>query len=191
MKTSTGDYSTGNWSTGDSSTGDSSTGNWSTGDASTGDYSTGDYSTGHFSTGNFSISNHSTGHFSTEDYSGYGCFDKPCTVEEWNNAEKPSWLYFDLTEWREESDMTDKEKEENPNYKTAEGYLKKLDYKESFQNSYNKVTRGEQLAIKKLPNFNADKFFKISGIRIEEEPIEMTIKQIEEKLNITGLKITK
>ena len=151
MKTSTGDYSTGNWSTGNRSTGD--------------------YSTGNRSTGDWSISNYSTGHFSTEDYSGYGCFDKPCTVEEWDNAEKPYWLYFDVTEWIEESDMTDKEKEENPNYKTTEGYLKKLDYKESFQNSYNKATRWKQLAIKKLPNFNADKFFKISGIRIEEESL--------------------
>ena len=166
MKTSTGNRSTGNRSTGNYSTGNWSTGNWSTGNSSTGDRSTGNWSTG-----DWSISNYSTGHFSTEDYSGYGCFDKPCTVEEWNNAEKPSWLYFGVTEWREESDMTDKEKEENPNYKTTEGYLKKLDYKESFQNSYNKATRGEQLAIKKLPNFNADKFFKISGIRIEEESL--------------------
>jgi len=153
------------------STGDCSTGNYSTGDCSTGDWSTGDWSIGHSSTGDWSISNYSTGHFSTEDYSGYGCFDKPCTVEDWNNAEKPSWLYFDVTEWINEMGMTYKEKKENPNYKTTGGFLKVFDYKEAFQNSYNKATRDEQLVIKKLPNFNADKFFEISGIRIEEESL--------------------
>ena len=169
---STGDYSTGYGSTGDRSTGDWSTGDWSTGDYSTGHRSTGDWSTGHRSTGDWSTSNYSTGHFSTEDYSGFGCFDKPCTLEEWHAAYKPSWLYFDLTKWVPECDMTDEEKESNPTYDTTGGYLKVYDYKEAFQASYNEATREEQLKIKELPNFDTDKFYQISGIRIDEEPAE-------------------
>ena len=153
-------------------TGDYSTGNRSTGDWSTGDYSTGDCSTGDYSTGDWSTSNYSTGHFSTEDYSGFGCFDKPCTLEEWNAAYKPSWLYFDLTKWVPECDMTDEEKESNPTYDTTGGYLKVYDYKEAFQASYNEATREEQLKIKELPNFDADKFYQISGIRTDEEPAQ-------------------
>lgn len=167
-------YNAGNYSTGYNSTGYRSTGNYSTGDCSTGDYSTGNYSTGNWSTGNrstrnWSISNYSTGHFSTEDYTGFGCFDKFCTIEEWGRAEKPSWLYFNITEWVIDTDMTDEEKENNPAYKTTRGYLKVYDYKEAFQKSYNQATREEQLKIKKLPNFNAEKFYQISGIRIDEE----------------------
>ena len=154
MKTSTGHYSTG-----DRSTGDYSTGNWSTGDWSTGNWSTGDWS----------ISDYSSGHFSTEDYSGFGCFDKSCTLEEWENAKKPSWLYFGLKEWIEKEDMTKEEKKEHLNYKTTGGYLKTYSYKEAFQKSYNKATREEQLKIKDLPNFDADKFYQISGIKIEDE----------------------
>ena len=165
---STGDRSTGSWSTGDRSTGDCSTGGSSTGDCSTGDRSTGYCSTGDYSTGDWSTSNYSTGHFSTEDYSGFGCFDKPCTLEEWSYAYKPDWLYFDLTEWVPECDMTDEEKEANPTYDTTGGYLKVYDYKEAFQASYNKATREEQLKIKELPNFDADKFYQISGIRTDE-----------------------
>ena len=140
---STGDYSTGDYSTGDRSTGDHSTGYRSTGDYSTGDHSTGYRSTGDYSTGNWSISDYSSGHFSTEDYSGFGCFDKSCTLEEWENAKKPGWLYC--------------------------GYLKTYSYKEAFQKSYNKATREEQLKIKDLPNFDADKFLQISGIQVEDE----------------------
>lgn len=174
---STGDYSTGHSSTGNGSTGHCSTGDCSTGDRSTGDWSTGHRSTGHWSTGDYSTgdwstSNYSTGHFSTEDYSGFGCFDKPCTLEEWSGTLKPSWLYFDLTKWVPECDMTDEEKESNPTYDTTGGYLKVYDYKEAFQASYNKATREEQLKIKELPNFDADKFYQISGIRTDEEPAQ-------------------
>ena len=199
-KTATGNGSTGNESTGDWSTGDWSTGNGSTGDCSTGHYSTGDWSTGHRSTGNgstgngstgdwstgsWSTSNYSTGHFSTEDYSGFGCFDKPCTLEEWHAAYKPSWLYFNLIEWVPECDMTDEEKESNPTYDTTGGYLKVYDYKEAFQASYNKATREEQLKIKELPNFDADKFYQISGIRIDEAP---TPEEPEQTIELNGKK---
>ena len=166
---STGDHSTGHCSTGDRSTGYWSTGHYSTGDRSTGNRSTGDRSTGHYSTGDWSISNYSTGHFSTEDYSGYGAFDKPCTIDEWNNAYKPGWIYFSLTEWVYKEDMNDKEKEDNPSYKTTGGYLRVYGYQEAWRKSYDSVTREEQLKIKDLPNFDKDKFKQISGIDIDED----------------------
>jgi hypothetical protein len=174
IKSNTGNSSTGYRSTGYRSTGDFSTGGWSTGNYSTGHYSTGHYSTGHRSrgnksTGSWSISNYSTGHFSTEDYSGYGAFDKPCTIDEWNNAYKPGWIYFGLTEWVAEKDMTDKEKEDNPSYKTTGGYLRVYGYQEAWRKAYDSATREEQLKIKDLPNFDKDKFKQISGIDIDED----------------------
>ena len=185
---STGDWSTGNRSTGDGSTGDRSTGGYSTGDLSTGGYSTGGYSTGHWSTGyrstgdhstgNWSISNYSTGHFSTEDYAGFGAFNKPCTPDEWVNAYKPDWLYFNLAEWVATDEMSDQEKEDNPSYKTTDGYLKVYGYQEAFKKSYNEATREEQHKIKELPNFDADVFFTISGIRIDAETEEMTLAEV-------------
>ena len=166
---STGNYSTGGRSTGNWSTGYRSTGNWSTGYWSTGNYSTGHRSTGNYSTGGWSISNYSTGHFSTEDYSGFGTFDKPCTVEEWSAVYKPYWIYFSLTEWVDKEDMNDKEKEDNPSYKTTGGYLRVYGYQEAWRKSYDSVTREEQLKIKDLPNFDKDKFKQISGIDIDED----------------------
>ena len=175
---STGYRSTGNFSTGNFSTGNQSTGYRSTGNRSTGDQSTGDQSTGNRSTGDWSISSYSTGHFSTEDYAGFGAFNKPCTPDEWANADKPDWLYFHPTEWVETDNMSDQEKEDNPSYKTTGGYLKVYGYQEAFQKSYNAANREEQLKIKELPNFDADVFFTISVIRIDAETEEMTLAEV-------------
>ena len=197
---STADRSTGHQSTGYGSTGDQSTGYGSTGDQSTGDRSTGDQSTGYGSTGygsagyrstgNWSISSYSTGHFSTEDYAGFGAFNKPCTPDEWANADKPNWLYFDLTEWVSTDNMSDQEKEDNPSYKTTEGYLRIYGYQEAFQRSYNAASREDQLNIKELPNFDADVFFTISGIRIDAETEEMTLAEVCKELK-RDIKIVK
>lgn len=194
-KTSTGIYSTGDYSTGIHSTGDYSTGGWSTGDWSTGDYSTGvhstgDYSTGHRSTGNrstgrWSISDYSTGHFSTEDYTGFGAFDKPCTLEDWNKAKKPRFLYFTLTDWVDEKYMSDAEKKANPIYKTTGGYLKVYDYQEAWRRSFDAQGNiDEQIKqLEALPNFDYDKFVQISGIDYRKERT-MSGKEIE--VNIEG-----
>ena len=174
---------TGNRSTGNYSTGDYSTGNRSTGNRSTGNRSTGYCSTGNSSTGNWSISNYSTGHFSTEDYSGFGCFDKPCTLEEWRKAYQPDFLYFYLTEWIEEKDMTDKEKQDNPSYKTTGGYLKVYDYKEAFKKSWDNADKDDRARIKELPNFDAAKFKEISGIDVEADDVpEYTMEELTKML---------
>jgi hypothetical protein len=201
MKTLTGDWSTGywstgNWSTGNHSTGDRSTGDWSTGCRSTGNRSTGyrstgNHSTGDRSTGDWSISNYSTGHFSTEDYSGFGAFDKPCTLEEWENAVKPPFLYFDLTEWINEEKMTAQEKEEHPSYKTTGGYLKVYDYQDAWRKSWEDAKAGKQYTplkeqlkqLKALPNFDKDKFKQISGIDIDEDS--------DDSVDIDGTEISK
>ena len=161
---STGDYSTGDWSTGHWSTGDWSTGHWSTGD-----WSTGDWSTGHWSTGHWSISNYSVGHFSTEDYSPYGAFNKPCTKEDWDNCEKPDFIYFNIIKWISSSDMTNQEKEDNQSHITTGGYLKSYDYKEAFQKSWDEADEEDRKKIFNLPNFDAEVFKDISGIDVNKD----------------------
>jgi hypothetical protein len=194
---STGNYSTGDYSTGDHSTGNRSTGNHSTGDRSTGVYSTGNFSTGHFSTGNcstggwstgnystgsWSISNYSTGHFSTEDYSGFGAFNKPCTIEEWDSAETPAFLYFGLIEWVTLSDMTEQEKIDNPSCEIIGGYSKPIDYKEAWRKAWNSATDEDKELLYALPNFDAEVFKEISGIDVNKEIKPMTVEEIEKEL---------
>jgi len=61
--------------------------------------------------------------------------------------------------------MTDDEKESYPNYKTTDGYLKTISYKEAWKKSFNHVI--QKLEIEKLlalPNFDYKVFNEISGI---------------------------
>ena len=145
-----------------------STGYRSTGYRSTGRGSTGNFSTGHLSTGNWSVSNYSAGHFSTMDYTGFGAFNEPCTPTNWESAIKPNFLYFQLTRWTQESEMSDEEKKNNPTHKTTAGYLKVYDYKEAFQASFDKASDEEIEQLKALPNFDAEVFKEISGIDIRD-----------------------
>lgn len=146
------------------------TGNRSTGDCSTGDWSTGDWSTG----------NYSTGHFSTIDYSGYGAFNQHCTHEEWETAIKPKFIFFRLTEWIPEENMTKEEKGGNPQYETAGGYLKIFDYKEAWRNAWDSATNEDKELLYKLPNFDKAVFKEISGIDVDEDTIKTIVLDGEE-----------
>ncbi len=168
---SSGDYSCGNYSSGDFSSGHWSSGHWSSGNNSSGNGSTGSWSSGNRSTGNWSISNYSTGHFSTIDYDGFSVFNKKCTLDEWNRVERPDFIYFDLTIFVYESDMTEKEKRDNPNYIVTGGFLKVLDYKEAWQLAWEKATDEDKELLYNLPNFDADVFLQISGIDVNRKPV--------------------
>jgi PPE-repeat protein len=168
----TGDWNTGDWNTGHRNTGDRNTGDWNTGHRNTGDRNTGDSNTGHrntgdWNTGDWNTGDRNTGSFNTETPKDILVFNKKCSKEKWDNANKPSWLYFNLTQWVDFSDMTDYEKEQYPSCKTTGGYLKKYDYKEAFKKSFDNASKEQQQAIKKLPNWNKKVFFEISGIMID------------------------
>ena len=60
--------------------------------------------------------------------------------------------------------------EERNKYPEAEhitgGYLKKKEYKEAWKEAYNKATKEDIKLLKALPNFDADIFEDITGIKI-------------------------
>lgn len=87
--------------------------------------------------------NYSTGNFSTEDFSGFGAFNKNCTLDEWNSAKKPNFIHFDLTVWVPAEEMTEEEKEQNPSYKTTGGYLKTYGYEEAWKRACERQERLE------------------------------------------------
>ena len=168
----TGDWNTGNRNTGDRNTGDWNTGDWNTGNRNTGDWNTGNRNTGDWNSGSFNTCNHSAGMFNTKEQPLY-LFNKPTdfTWEEFtkifpNEYNLLFYSSFTLTEWVNENDMSDKEKEENPEYKTTGGYLRQRTYKEAWQIMWNSWTKEQQNSIKKLPNFDKDIFKEITGIEV-------------------------
>lgn len=165
----TGDYNTGNYNTGDWNTGARNTGYGNTGDWNIGDWNTGCGNTGDWNTGDWNTTNFSSGCFCTE--------KKHITMFD----EESEWTYEDwfLSDARRilkkipntttilvlSEEMSEKEKEEHPDYKTTGGYLK--EYKatsEEKQKWWDSLPEKDKEKIKKLPNFDEEKFCKCTGI---------------------------
>jgi hypothetical protein len=182
----TGDRNTGHGNTGDRNTGDWNTGNWNTGDRNTGNWNTGNWNTGNWNTGNWNIVNKETGFFNSIQSDTVRVFNKDCDITEWDNAIKPNLLYFCTSEWIKSEDMTDDEKSKNPSHETTMGYLRRHDYKEAFQASYNCASEDDRLLLLELPNFDADVFFEISGIDVRpkyNKGKELKIKELKDQLD--------
>mgnify|MGYP001626848349 CR=1 FL=1 len=191
----TGHSNTGNGNTGHSNTGSFNTGNGNTGDWNTGDWNTGDWNTGNLNTGNRNTGNRNTGEWNTcDNETGFfntvqsekiRVFNSIVKRSEWENYDKPCFLDFDLTEWIEESEMTEEEKRDNPTYKDTGGYLKKYEYKEAFKKSWDNANKEDRKRILDCPNFDNGIFFDISGIDVNKElqtkkvTIELTEEQLE------------
>jgi hypothetical protein len=191
----TGNGNTGNWNTGNCNTGDGNTGDWNTGNWNTGDCNTGDWNTGRWNTGRWNTGRWNTGRWNTCDREN-GCFNTVQSEKirvfnsivkrsEWENYDKPRFLYFTLIDWITESEMTEEEKRNNTTYKDTGGYLKKYEYKEAFKKSWDNANKEDRKRILDCPNFDNGIFFDISGIDVNKElqtkkvTIELTEEQLE------------
>ena len=128
---------------------------------------TGSDNTGYINSGNWNSGNCNTGFFNTKENKCY-IFDtlSDMTVMEFYNSRYYNALCssdFVLTEWiyyTEEEKRADKAKE------LIGGYLKKYDYKEACAKWWANMTEQNREIVKQIPNFDADKFFEITGIRV-------------------------
>ena len=174
----TGDWNTGNRNTGDCNTGDCNTGDWNTGNRNTGDWNTGDWNTGDCNTGNrntgdWNLSSFNTGCFMTEEQP-IMMFNKPSdwTFRKWVESDARRLLNHipkNVTTWVYACDMTDQEKADHPEHKTTGGYLKTLDEADAAQTWWDGLNQCKRDIILDLPNFDADIFFKCTGINVKGE----------------------
>ena len=140
--------------------------------ANTGSCNTGNRNAGNWNTGDWNSGDRNTGFFNTKTPKTIKVFGKKCKRKDWDKAQKPKCLYFRLTEWICEKEMSDVEKQENPSYVPAGGYLKKFDYKEAFTKSVTAASKEERDMIRALPNFDADIFLEISGVDLRLMDLE-------------------
>lgn len=151
--------------------GKGNTGLCNSGNCNTGYRNTGDYNTGYKNTGDYNIIDASSGCFCTE-HQKILIFDKLSnwTIKDWLDSDARYILDSisnNIVEWIYESDMTDIEKEKNPTYKTTGGYLKILDKSEAAQVWWDGLDTTEKNIIKSIPNFDAEKFQKCTGIKVD------------------------
>ena len=167
-----GYYNSGDYNSGDYNSGDRNSGYYNSGDRNSGDYNSGDYNSGDYNSGDYNSGHHNSGDrnsgiFNTDEPM-MRSFNKMTKIKlsEYINSDK--YVYFELPiniyVWS--SDMTDKEKENHPEWKTTGGYLKKLSYKEAWAKWW-ESNQDRKDKIKKIPNFDKKLFKEITGIEIK------------------------
>ena len=164
----TGDYNTGDYNNGDYNNGDYNNGNCNTGDRNTGYCNTGYCNNGNCNTGDYNTGNYNTGFFNVQEHKCF-IFDKPSdfTPTEFRKSKFYSALCsspFILTEWIE---YTEEEKAEDKS--KIGGYLKEYTYKEACANWWNGMTVSNKKIVTEIPNFDPDKFERITGIDVRKE----------------------
>jgi len=154
-----GDWNSGDRNSGYRNSGNRNSGNWNSGDRNSGNWNSGDWNSG----------NRNSGFFNTDTPQTVRVFGKDCPRDVWESAPKPDFLFFDLTYWVDESEMTEAEKAADPHFYVRGGQLRKRDYKEAFKLSWENADKENRELIRKLPNFDADIFYKISGIDLRDK----------------------
>ena len=165
----TSNYNTGDYNTGYRNSGDYNTGNYNTCDFNTGNYNTGRYNTGSCNTGDYNSCNFSTGFFNSVEQPIY-FFNKEATLTRsdlFNLKGLDVASRLKLSEWICTDNMTEEEKQQHPEYKTTNGYLKTYTYKQAWSNLWEKLNKDEKQAIKDLPNFDKEVFKEITGITVK------------------------
>jgi len=91
-------------------------------------------------------------------------------MSDWDSADKPDWMYFDMIRWIDESEMTDKEKDAYPSYVTTGGYLKCWDsFQQCAKDSWDNASKEDRALTLKLPNFDNEVFKEIFGFSALED----------------------
>ena len=171
----TGKNCTGFRNTGDCNTGNCNTGNCNTGGRNTGDYNTGDYNTGNYNTGDWNTGNWNTGCFNTVEQKIF-LFNKlsDWTMKDWINSEARS-IFYDIrispVQKINKKDMTEKEKEQHPEYQTTGFYLKELrseEIAEERQKYWNQLSQKQKDIVMAIPNFDKEIFKEITGIDVDK-----------------------
>ena len=175
-----GDWNSGSWNSGDRNSGDCNSGNrnsgscnsgsWNSGDRNSGDRNSGDRNSGDWNSGDWNSGNRNSGFFNTISNNVF-IFDSLTNLK-YEDVIKTEWyklifsLNFKLNVFVFSENMSSEEKEKFPHHETLGGYLKKLSYKEAWQESLKNITDNEKEIIKSIPNFDSNKFEEITGVKI-------------------------
>jgi len=176
-----GDWNSGDRNSGDSNSGDRNSGNRNSGDWNSGYRNSGNRNSGDWNSGNWNSGNRNSGD-SNSGYRNSGAFcidqnpklvlfDKPTDIDikDWENSEVMKVMnnYLNFNFWVYESEMSAKEKKDNPTYTTTGGYLKQISVHEGWKNMWGNLTEHNKNLFKNLPNFDSKKFEIITGIKIK------------------------
>ena len=164
-----GDYNSGNNNYGSCNSGVGNSGNYNSGCKNSGNYNSGYRNSGNHNSGYWNFGDYSSGIFNTEEDPKIKMFDKESdwTIKDWKSSEAyrimmtcPHTFSYFVTK----SVMTEKEKEEHPEYETIGGYVNTIAAtKEDKEQWWNDLVESDKEIIRELPNFDFDKFRQCVG----------------------------
>ena len=125
----------------------------------------GNGNSGNGNSGNWNSGNGNSGIFNTDE-PFIRMFNKQTKLKR-RDIDIPLFLYFDLTSFISYDYATEEERVKYKNeIETCGGFLRTLSYKEAFSRAWRNASDEERDKVKNLPNFDADIFFEISGIKV-------------------------
>jgi hypothetical protein len=163
----TGKENTGCRNSGDRNSGYYNSGDWNSGNGNSGDWNSGYGNGGDWNSGDWNSTNHSSGVFNSKEEK-INLFNKPSemTLAEFRNSEYARALRkgFYLTEWIYHEDLSEEEKSEKT--KTCGGKLITKSYKQAWMDKWEATSDEDRQIIMSMPNFDAEVFCEITGIRV-------------------------
>lgn len=165
-----GRYNSGNYNSGHGNSGSCNSGNKNSGDFNIGYRNSGSYNIGFCNSGYYNSGNFNSGVFNTDKEPKIKMFDKESdwTIEDWLGSNAWSILRegpFNVLDFVPTDNMTPYEKENHPEYKAMGGFIKTYSLTTmNRQEWWNNLSKDDKDEIKKLPNFDANKFCECVGI---------------------------
>ncbi|MEK4513630.1 hypothetical protein NST85_29060 [Paenibacillus sp. FSL K6-2524] len=156
-----GNRNSGNRNSGHYNSGNRNSGHYNSGDSNSGHYNSGDSNSGHYNSGNRNSGNRNSGHYNSGDFNSCnyssGVF---CSVEpEFLLFNKPSSISRDEFRCSEAGYISRRlrvtDDEGNP-----------IDYKQAWSRLWESLSNSEKITVQSIPNFDADVFEEITGIRV-------------------------
>lgn len=169
-----GSYNSGSYNSGNHNSGDYNSGNHNSGDNNSGHYNSGDCNSGYCNSGDYNSGYYNSGIFNTDE-PYMRSFNKETNIKMSEYDNFPSYQHFNVSYWISEEKMTNKEKEDNPSYKTIGGFIKRVKYKEAWAIFWRRTTEENRQRFLALPNFDADIFLEITGIDVRKKEQEIDI----------------
>ena len=162
-----GNLNSGDFNSGSLNSGDFNSGNLNSGDLNSGSYNSGNRNSGDFNSGNFNSGDRNSGNFCSCNYSSgvfmskkitYEAFNKQLTKEEYDDLIGSEGFRL-LQRFRLYAFKTRTEK-------NGQKRLAYLSYKTSWRMFWQTLTPMQKLTVKRMPHFDADVFYEITGIKL-------------------------
>ena len=176
-----GDCNSGDWNSGNRNSGNRNSGDWNSGNRNSGDWNSGNWNSGNWNSGYCNSGNRNSGDWNSGNWNSGYCNTTEPTVRLFDHQTDITFSDFqqsraygllchipsDRLAWKYSEYMTDDEKTAHPEHEITGGflYLEKVDR----QAWWESLSDDSKAAIISMPYFDADKFYKCTNIRVEQQ----------------------